>query len=88
MTTPQRRDSDQLVAPMFYAGILCILIGAGLAAAIILTKGTFTTPAVIVISVFAGGGLLLMPTHRVISAIRFWRRGNGDRPSGSSGATG
>ena len=75
---PQRRESDRLIVPMFIVGILLLLIAAGLAGAIILTKGSFTIPVVVMICLFGGGGLLLMPTHRVIAALpfvsRFYRR--------------
>jgi hypothetical protein len=72
--TETRRAEDKLVVPMFYVGVLCLLIAGGLAGGIILTKGTFTTPTMIVIAFFAGGGMLLMPTHRVLSALRAWQR--------------
>lgn len=78
--TYDRRSDDQLIVPMFIVGIGCLLIAGGLALTMILTKTAFTTPVVLVISLFGGGGLLLMPTHRVIAAIRFWRRTNGDSP--------
>lgn len=79
--TETRRAEDRLVLPMFFVGILCVLIAGGLAGAIIVTKASFTTPAVIVIALFGGGGLLLMPTHRILSALRWYRRNGGEKPT-------
>lgn len=75
--TDRRRADDQLVVPMFIAGCGCLAIAGGLAGALVLTKTPFTPAIVTVIVVFAVGGLLLMPTHRILLALRAWRK-NGD----------
>lgn len=84
----RRRAEDQLVAPMFYVGILCLLIAGALTTILALTKTPFTWPVVVVIIVFAVIGGLLMPTDRVLRGLRIWRKnGNGDRLDGGTGGS-
>jgi len=77
MTTPQRRDSDQLVRPMFYAGLFCFFIAATLAVIVVLKGGAFTWILACLIGFFVLIGALLMPTERVVRGLRIWRSGNG-----------
>lgn len=74
----RRRSDDQLIRPMFYAGLFCFAVAAALALIIVLKGGTFTTAIALLIGFFTLIGGLMMPTQRVVSAIRFWRRSNGD----------
>lgn len=75
---PKRRESDQLVRPMFYAGLFCFAVAA-LFGAIVLLKGvTVTWILAAFIGFFLLIGALLMPTERVVRGLRIWRRGNGN----------
>ena len=73
MMTPRKRvqrAEDRLIVPMFVAGCVFILLAGGLAA--------FTAAPKDVIYLFGVVGALLLPTNRVLSAVRLWRNNGGD----------
>lgn len=81
-TPPRRRASDQLVVPMFLAGVICLLIAGAIALITALKGAAFTTPIVIAIGIFAFAAGLLMIPEPVLRAIGIWRRhGRTDPPA-------